>query len=266
MSAGAGSRSSPYLDLNSNRKRDPGEPKAYGLNLHTNGGRVEKSDRDTTIRILGLEPYTNYFIELDPNSFDNIAWRMEKLTMSVSVDPNILKLIEIPVTIAGEANGRVTLEQDGAKRGQGRIIVGFYTAGNKPVAKTLSEEDGFFSYFGLSPGEYYVRIDTAHLRKLGMTSDPDSIQFRIAGDIDGDIIDNLDFTLRLIPKPVDTTAVVVVSSKKTVIRTDTTYLVIHEVIEELVTITEDRWAIQVGAFKQGSNAGAYPATLGKTPR
>ena len=53
-----------------------GEPKAYGLNLHANGGRVEKSDRDSTIRILGLEPYTNCFIELDPNSFDNISWRL----------------------------------------------------------------------------------------------------------------------------------------------------------------------------------------------
>ena len=68
----------PFLDLNANGKKDPGEPKAYGLNLHSNGGRIEKSDRDTTIRILGLEPYTNCFIDLDPNSFENISWRLSK--------------------------------------------------------------------------------------------------------------------------------------------------------------------------------------------
>ena len=55
-----------FLDLNANRHRDTGEPRVYGLNLHANGGRIEKSDRDSTIRILGLEPYTTCFIELDP--------------------------------------------------------------------------------------------------------------------------------------------------------------------------------------------------------
>ena len=65
-----------FLDLNANRRRDSGEPRVSGLNLHTNGGRIEKSDRDSTIRILGLEPYTTCFIELDPNSFENVSWRL----------------------------------------------------------------------------------------------------------------------------------------------------------------------------------------------
>ena len=195
----------PYLDLNSNRKRDPGEPKAYGLNLRTNGGRIEKNDSDTTIQIIGLEPYTDCFIELDQNSFDNIAWRLEKKTLSVAVDPNILKLIEIPVMIAGEANGTITLEQDGVKNGLGRIIVNFFKAGQKPAGRTLSEEDGYFSLLGLPSGAYEVRIDTGQLHRLNMTSDPETLQFTIAGGMDGDIVDNLDFTLRPVPKPVDTT-------------------------------------------------------------
>ncbi|HBC79101.1 MAG TPA: hypothetical protein DCZ51_10765, partial [Bacteroidales bacterium] len=93
----------PFLDLNTNGKKDPGEPKAQGLNLHSNGGRVVKNDRDTTIRILGLEPYTSCFIDLDPNSFENISWRLTKETYNVAVDPDILKSIEVPVIIAGEA-------------------------------------------------------------------------------------------------------------------------------------------------------------------
>ena len=31
-------------------------------------------------------------------------------------------------------------------------------------------------------------------------------------------------------------------------------MIIHEVTQELVTITEDSWAIQLGAFRQKSNA------------
>src|SRR5690606_1663143 len=51
----------PFIDLNSNGIREADEPKAKGLNLRANGGRIEISDRDTTIRILSLEPYTNCF-------------------------------------------------------------------------------------------------------------------------------------------------------------------------------------------------------------
>jgi hypothetical protein len=238
----------PYIDLNSNGKKDPGEPRAYGLNLRASGGRIEKSDRDTTIRILSLEPYTNCFIELDPNSFDNVAWRLPKLTYNVAVDPNILKLIEIPVIVAGEANGFVSLEKGGEKKGLGRIIVSIYTSNYKPSGKTLTEDDGYFSYFGLAPGKYFVKIDTAQLRKLEMTSKPDTLHFNIKGGMEGDIVDGLDFTLKL---QSDTVAFI---TTKPVIRRDTTYTIIHEITEELLTISEDCYAIQVGAFKRRSNA------------
>lgn len=250
----------PYLDLNSNGKRDHGEPRAFGLNLHANGGRVEKNNRDTTIQILGLEPYTSCFIELDPNSFDNIAWRLPKQTLSVTVDPNILKLIEIPVMIAGEATGMVSLDKDGEKNGIGRIILGFYTRNFKPAGKTLTEEDGYFSYFGLAPGTYFVRIDTAQISKLRMISEPDSLQFNIAVGIDGDIVDGLDFTLRM--KPEDTTFVTPAATpEKPIVRKDTTYMIVHEVTQELITITEDSYAIQFGAFRLRSNAEGYRSKI-----
>ena len=252
----------PYLDLNSNRKKDPGEPKAYGLNLRTNSGRVEKSDKDTTIHILGLEAYTDCYIELNPNSFENISWRLDKKSIRVTVDPNILKLIEIPVVVAGEATGSVELDQDGVHEGIGRIIVSFFNSTGKPAGKVLTEEDGYFSFFGLSPGKYSVRIDTAQLRKLNMTAEPDSIQFNVAGGIDGDIIDDLDFVLRKIPE-ITPTITKPGESAKPVIRKDTAYMVVHEVVEELVTITEDSWAIQLGAFKVRSNAERYRRTLEK---
>jgi hypothetical protein len=103
-----------YLDINANGKRDPGEPKIKGLGLRSSGGRIERNDRDTTIRILGLEPYTKCFIELDQQSLDNIAWRLKNRTMNVAVDPNMLKLIEIPVTVIGEASGMVMMDKNGS--------------------------------------------------------------------------------------------------------------------------------------------------------
>ena len=246
----------PFLDINGNGVRDPGEPGAYGLNLHANGGRVINNIKDTTIRIIGLQPYTSCFIELDPNSFENIAWRLNVKTLSVVVDPNMLKMIEIPVSVAGEASGNVFLEKDGEKNGLGRIIIGFYNSDNKLVAKTLSEIDGYFGWFGFNPGGYYAMVDTAQIRKLGMTCEPDSIPFTIRAGSEGDYVDGLDFTLRMIRTEPE-----VVTPEKPAIRKDTVYMVIHEVTEELVTVGEDSYAIQLGAFRRRAYALAYRKKL-----
>ncbi|MFZ0281928.1 MAG: SPOR domain-containing protein, partial [Bacteroidales bacterium] len=250
----------PYLDLNNNGIKDPGEPKAFGLNLHSNGGHIEKSDRDTTIRILGLEPYTNCFIDLDPNSFDNISWRLSKQTYNVAVDPNILKLIEIPVSIMGEATGYVYLESEGEKRGLGRMIINFYDNDLKHTGRTLSEDDGFYSYLGLKSGKYNVQVDTAQLRKLKMTSAPEILQFSIAGGLDGDIAEGLDFVIKMIPDTAKTSPVI---PEVPIVKKDTSYVIIHEVTEEVYTITEDSWAIQIGAFRQRSLAEGFRSMLEK---
>ena len=241
-----------FLDLNSNGLRDPGEPKAQGLNLRVNGGRVEKSEKDTITRILGLEPYTDCFIELDENSFPDISWRLPFQTLSVTVDPNILKTVEIPIDIVGEATGSVTFEKGGERGGIGRIILSFFTGNGKPVGKTLSEDDGYYSYFGLAPGKYFVMVDTAQMRKLGMLAEPDSIGFSIVPGIDGDIAYNLNFTLA--PKAGDSALIEPQVPQISVTRKDTTYMIVHEVVQELVTISRDSWAIQLGAFKVRANA------------
>jgi len=242
-----------FIDLNSNGKRDPGEPKINGLNLHANGGRIEKSDRDSTIRILGLEPYTSCFIELDPNSFENVSWKLPVKTLSVTVDPDIIKSIEIPVSVVGEATGNVFLIKDGERTGQSRMIVDFYSRNSKLVGKTLTEENGYFTYLGLAPGNYSVRIDTNQLHKLGMISNPALIQFAVKQGLDGEVVDKLDFTLKMVSQ--DTSAKAKpVAPKKNIVRKDTTFMTVHEITQELVTIAEDSYAIQLGAFKKKTNA------------
>ena len=249
----------PFLDYNANGRRDSGEVAAPGLNLRSNGGTVDKSEKDTTIAIIGLEPYTSCFIELDPSSFYNIAWRLPYESLNVKVDPNILKNIEIPVQVVGEAAGFVKTERDGTSRGLGRVIVRYYNDNNRLIASTLTEADGYYSYFGLSPGRYFVMVDTAQLNSLGMEVDPDTLGFEIEQSIDGDIVGDLNFTLNYLPS--DTVSTDTVGKPEPVIKVDSTYMIVHEVVEELITITEDSWAIQLGAFSQKSNADRMRATL-----
>ncbi len=95
-----------------------------------------------------------------------------------------------------------------------------------------------------------------------MEADPDSLSFNVAGGIDGDIVEGLDFILR--KKARDSIQIINAGEPgKPFTRKDTSYMVIHEVVEELVTITEDSWAIQLGAFRVKSNAERYRKTLEK---
>ena len=185
----------PFLDINCNGKRDAGEPRVFGLNLRVNGGRIERNDRDTSIRINGLEAYSNYLIELDKNSFDNVAWQIKKQTISVTVEPNNLKLIEVAVSVAGEVSGTVFLKDAKGKNGIGRIIVNIYNSNLKLVGKTLTEADGYFSLMELPPGSYTASVDATQLQKLQMTASI-ALSFNIRSNKDGDVVDGLQFNLQ----------------------------------------------------------------------
>lgn len=195
----------PFLDVDGNGKRDPGEPKAANLQFRINGGTIVRNEKDTTIRILDLTPYTSYLLELDKNSFDNISWQMHNLTMKVMIDPNQFKTIEVPISVMGEGSGTVY----NGSRGQGRMLVCFYRSDSTLAARTLTESDGYYSYLGLKPGKYTVRIDPEQLKKLKMVSSPEQIPITIAHSFDGDVVESLDFKLSLSKEQVtDTTNLV----------------------------------------------------------
>ncbi|WP_255901129.1 hypothetical protein [Paradesertivirga mongoliensis] len=185
----------PYLDINGNNKRDKNEPKMNGLKLKVNGGRIQTDLRDTTIRIVDLEAYRNYLIELNPNSFDNIAWQLKDTTYSVVTEANKMKLIEIPVKVLGEVSGMVYLN-DAGLTGQGRVIINIYRDGTTLAGRTLSESDGYFSFLGLPPGKYTASVDKAQMDRLKMTALPASVSFSIKSMSEGDVADNLEFRLQ----------------------------------------------------------------------
>ena len=181
----------PFLDLNNNGHRDAGEPKVDGLQIVVNGGRIIHDKRDTTIRILDLEPYTNYYIDMTRNNFNNISWRVKYKTMSVAIDANRVKRVEVPVIIAGEVSGTVSLKKEGV----GRIMICFYRPDGSLAGRMQTESDGFFSFTGLTPGNYIARADTVQLDKLRMTATPAGIPFHITNSMEGDVADGLEFKL-----------------------------------------------------------------------
>lgn len=190
-----------FLDLNNNGKRDANEPKAPGLRVRLNGGRIALNLKDTLVKITDLEPYINYTVEIDPLSFDNISWRLRKFNYGVMVDPNQIKIVNVPVSIVNEASGSISIKNTEEGSFPGRFIILIYdNATKKLVTRTNSEADGFFSYMGLAPGNYYIKLDDDQLKSLNLSAEPPALKFHIAPSIEGTTIDNLNFILTEIPK------------------------------------------------------------------
>ena len=189
----------PFLDVNANGRRDAGEPRVPGLQVKINGGRTIYDEKDTMVRILDLEPYNTYFIELIRSSFDNISWQIQKKTMNVSVNPNNFTLIQVPVIVVGEVSGTISKAASddaiGEARGQGQIIIAIYDDANRLVMRTVSESDGYFNYLGLAPGNYTVRVDPGQLAKLHLKSKPEFVPIVIKQGTDGDVADGIDLLL-----------------------------------------------------------------------
>ena len=185
----------PFLDYNGNGRRDKDEPKVFGMEISMTGGRVEQSKKDSTIRVFNLEPYVTYTVSLNPNSFDNISWKIRNPIIAVTVDPNQFKLIEVPVAVVGEVAGMVYIKKNMAQIGQGRMILKFFRTDSVLMAKTVTEPDGYFNYLGLPPGSYFATIDANQLHKLNMKVSPASIPFTIKKSRDGDVADGLEFII-----------------------------------------------------------------------
>jgi cell division protein FtsN len=259
----------PFLDLNCNNRREPGEPKAYGLNIRINGGTATKSDRDTTVRVMDLEPYTNYLVELDANSFDNVAWKIHNKVLSIVVDPNSLKLVEIPVAVVGEVSGMVYKEKGGNQEGLGRIIVNIFNPDSQLAGKTLSEQDGYYSYMGLAPGNYEVKVDSTQLKKLHLLATPEKKTITIKKNRDGDIVEGIDFSLKsTLPATIDSTYV---AAKKPAPAVNTQQPIgkINDFSQQniasqpLANLT-DLIYLQVGAFRSRNNARKMATSLAAT--
>lgn len=193
----------PFLDLNNNDIKEDDEPIATGLSVRLNGGRILKLERDSLIRILELEPYASYLLELDDTGFENIAWQLNLKTISVQIDPNQFKKVGIPIKVKGEVNGMIYLKKGRSSAGLGRIIINIRDEKEKAVTRILSESDGYFNYLGLPPGNYTASPDSAQLNRLGYSSSPGSFDFTISPSVYGDIIDDITFTLTSVKPAVE---------------------------------------------------------------
>ena len=185
----------PFLDLNENGKLDKGEKKVLLSSVKILGAKAVISKKDSIVRVFDLNAFVNYTAKFLDSDLNNIAWRFKHNTYKILVDPNQYKRVFIPVIPVGEIVGMVYLKKGKSLQGQARINIQIIDEKRNKVAEVLSEYDGYFTYLGLKPGKYTVRIDPEQLKSLNLTALPKVHQVTIKVLEYGDVIEDLDFTL-----------------------------------------------------------------------
>ena len=170
------------------------EPAVSGMEIKNISGRLSYNEDETVLRITELQPYIDLILEVDPNSLDNIAWKVKNEKIKVHTIPNQFQEIEVPVEVLGEVAGMVYFKEGNSLRGQGRITVNIIDEDGSIVKEILTEGDGYFTYLGLKPGNYTAEIDPVQMQKLGYKAS-NAIDFEIQVDEYGDIVDTLEFTI-----------------------------------------------------------------------
>ena len=125
--------------------------------------------------------FSNRFRELSTSMNDNAKYRVEKKSTKGEIIYSSKEVKAITYNdltdfiLDNGVYGMVYVKEQNGLRGQGRIYIEFFDNDSKLVARVLSESDGYFSFLGLKPGRYMVRINQSQLQKLNLISNPISI-------------------------------------------------------------------------------------------
>lgn len=183
----------PFLDLNGNDVRDRGEPAVPEAEVSVSGGTVVRSETDSVVRVLGLEPWLPCVIAIDGSELPEISWRPKYRTWRVVPQPNAFQTIDVPIVVVGEASGTVLR---GSDRGMQGMIVRFRQLDGPFSDSTISYEGGEFFFMGLPPGRYRAMLDGEQLRLLSLVPEISSIEFDVRSGREGDIVEGLEFRIR----------------------------------------------------------------------
>jgi cell division protein FtsN len=264
-----------YIDSNDNHIYDPGEEKISARAIRLRESATIELGRDSILRITQLQSYWKYNAEIIQSALPNPTVAPAFSQFSFVADPNRYKRIEIPFYKTGVIDGKVILVRDSTSDGIGgiRLLLKRTDKSYEETIRTFT--DGGYYAMNLMPGTYTLEPDSVQLGFLAAKSRPDKLEFEIKVVSGGDYITNPDIMLVSKPGIMDTAALkekqvvrpieipVVKPPEKPIIRKDTTVMIVHEVVQETITVSEDIYAIQLGAFKVRSNAEALRVKLEK---
>lgn len=186
----------PFHDANYNGQLDEDEELLKELRAKMQGGARMDRRSGNLVYYDNLRAYDEYTVEIDPYSLDNPMLQPSHEYYKVTVNPNTVTLINVPIVTAGEIAGKVDRVIPDGTIGVGGIRI---KVRNEVTGKELdltTFNNGEFFHLGLVPGLYRAYIDPDQLKRYGYISDPPYIKFQIRTIEGGDYFGETNFILK----------------------------------------------------------------------
>jgi len=193
----------PFLDENYNGEYDEGEQYLSGLQARLRGAGGRPHGPNRLYYYDRLRPYDEYMVKIEPASLDNPLLKPAHENYKVTINPNMVTSIEVPLIMGGEVSGMVQRQRFQDMVGIGGIHVVLVNLTTESVTQLTTFNSGEFYYLGLIPGRYEAYIDPSQLAELGYECQPATLKFEIDPSNGKEIVENLDFQLILPKSPKD---------------------------------------------------------------
>jgi hypothetical protein len=185
----------PFLDQNYNGVREADEPLLPELRAKVGGSSGKKYGKGQLYYYDGLRAYDRFTVQIDPFSLDNPQLQPAHDNFLVTVNPNTVSEINIPVVMAGEVTGLVDRNIAEGKVGVGGIKIILLNEVTGKMTEITTFNNGEYYHLGLVPGMYRACIDQDQLKKYGYISEPAFHSFQVKTIEGGDYINNINFTI-----------------------------------------------------------------------
>jgi hypothetical protein len=154
-----------YRDVNDNGIRDLAEPWEEGA-LITTGQRIseDKTDKNGTVRVGGLQPYQAIAVGIDTSSLADPSLAPKKALQVIVPRPGVAAQLEIGLVGAGDIEG-VLVKDDGS--GFEGLDVELVDSTGKAVSTTRSDFDGFILFERVAYGRYTFRLTSESAEAAG---------------------------------------------------------------------------------------------------
>lgn len=161
-------------------------------------GQSGQLDRSSRLYFYNrLQPYGEYALDVSPEALLDPMLRPSHGQYRVTLNPNMVSLIDVPVVTASNIVGTVKRQTRLGDVGVGGIKLTILNLSTDVVSEITTFNNGEFFFLGLLPGQYRAYLDKATIAAYGYRAEPESFEFEVQPIRGGMSIEDVDF--RLIP-------------------------------------------------------------------
>lgn len=168
LASGGAAAVEVYQDLNSNGKKDPGEPGLAGVAVVGGGDYQVKTDASGWAYTRSLGQGHRTAVAIDPGTIEDPSLRPDRTGATIEPRPGRRHMIRIGVVRTADVESSVVIAGP-PDRSVSNVEVELAAEDGRIGASARSDFDGGLLFQGVPPGRWTVRVKPEQAQALGLT-------------------------------------------------------------------------------------------------